>query len=383
MAEAVGPGSASRNDDPRLPIDRVIAGGAAGALSRVTTAPIDRVKLLIQVNAGGSYVPPFGGGGVPGPPATTTPPNAWSVGSRIVKREGVGALWRGTGAAVVRILPYSATTFTVFPWYNEFALRAFGVFGENESSDGTLAGSPGKQIAARFTAGALAGTTATVLTYPLDLLHARVSAHVPGEGKGTASHPGGVGDSSKNFRNGDGFAKHTKTNGGVAYHLRSALKTGGVRSLYSGLGPTLVGIVPYGGVSFATFESIKALYNVRHGAGHGEDTASPENENSTENSTENEMPTLHKLCAGAVAGFLAQTVTYPLHVVRRRMQVHGGGSLNGMGGVKGLKYTGMLHGLFSIYKTEGVKNGLFKGVGLTWIKGPIAAAVVRAFPIEP
>ena len=97
--------SASAATETRAPIDRLIAGGAAGALSRFTTAPIDRVKLLIQVNAT-SYGPP----GVP-PCPQLTPSSAWSVASRIAKQEGAVALWRGTGAAVVRILPYSATTF--------------------------------------------------------------------------------------------------------------------------------------------------------------------------------------------------------------------------------------------------------------------------------
>ena len=34
---------------------------------------------------------------------------------------------------------------------------------------------------------------------------------------------------------------------------------GGARSLYNGLTPTLVGIVPYGGISFATFETLKSM----------------------------------------------------------------------------------------------------------------------------
>ena len=134
--------SAAAATESRPPIDRLIAGGAAGALSRFTTAPIDRVKLLIQVNAT-SYR-----GGAPIP--TLNPSSAWSVASRIAKEEGAVALWRGTGAAVVRILPYSATTFAVFPAYVDALNAAFGVRGDDVSS--------GRTVAARFLAGALAGS---------------------------------------------------------------------------------------------------------------------------------------------------------------------------------------------------------------------------------
>ena len=306
--------SASAATETRAPIDRLIAGGAAGALSRFTTAPIDRVKLLIQVNAT-SYGPP----GVP-PCPQLTPSSAWSVASRIAKQEGAVALWRGTGAAVVRILPYSATTFAVFPAYVDALNAALGTRGDDAAS--------GRTVAARFLAGALAGTTATVITYPLDLLHARVSAHTPA----SAGSGGGV---------------------AMRDHLRVLLRSGGVRGLYSGIGPTLVGIVPYGGVSFATFESLKALYRRRE---LGDDSAT---------SAADSMPTTHKLLAGGASGFLAQTVTYPLHVVRRRMQVYGGE-----------KYSeGLFQSLKTIYATEGIKRGLFRGVGLTWIKAPVAAAV--------
>ena len=86
--------------------------------------------------------------------------------------------------AVVRILPYSATTFAVFPAYVDALNAALGTRGDDAAS--------GRTVAARFLAGALAGTTATVITYPLDLLHARVSAHTPA----SAGSGGGVIDAA-------------------------------------------------------------------------------------------------------------------------------------------------------------------------------------------
>ena len=75
---------------------------------------------------------------------------------------------------------------------------------------------------------------------------------------------------------------------------------------------------------------------------------------------------------------IAQTVTYPLHIVRRRLQV-GGVSKNpaSPAGTPGCKpmYSSVSQGLLRIYQTEGLRNGLFKGVTLTWLKGPLASAL--------
>ena len=320
---------ASAHAPEPLAMERLVAGGAAGALSRVLTAPIDRVKILFQVNRDGLVAP---GGSV-------TPVAALGAARRIVAQEGVTALWRGTGAAVTPILPYSATTFAVYPMYNAALAHAFG---EPESGD----------IATRFAAGALAGTTATVFTYPLDLLHARSAAHLTG---GVAARDFGT-HHGVNFAGVSSAASSAAAASGPApmgfrgsvRHLHAVFTAGGVRSLYAGIGPTLMGIVPYGGLSFAAFETMKTFYKKANDHDWDEDR----------------MPLGYKLAAGGCAGFVAQTVTYPLHVVRRRMQVHGGGI-----------YAGVWEGLRDIYAKEGAVNGLFKGVGLTWLKGPIAAAI--------
>lgn len=63
-------------------------------------------------------------------------------------------------------------------------------------------------------------------------------------------------------------------------------------------GPTLYGILPYAGLKFFVYETLKANL-----------------------SAEAEPPLSAKLACGAVAGVVGQTVTYPLDVVRRQMQV--------------------------------------------------------------
>ena len=126
--------------------------------------------------------------------------------------------------------------------------------------------------------------------------------------------------------------------------LGTIVKEEGPRALYSGLWPTLVGIVPYAGLSFATYNTLKAYWV-----------------NKTKTS-EGDMPTAVRLCAGGIAGLLAQSATYPLDVVRRRMQVQ-----------EPKVYTGVTQAIRSILAGEGVA-GLYKGLTMNWIKGPIAVA---------
>jgi hypothetical protein len=60
----------------------------------------------------------------------------------------------------------------------------------------------------------------------------------------------------------------------------------------------------YAGLSFATFETLKATYREKKGYDHDSD-----------------IPTPYRLMFGGSAALFAQSMTYPLDLVRRRMQV--------------------------------------------------------------
>lgn len=157
----------------------------------------------------------------------------------------------------------------------------------------------------RFLAGSAAGATATTLTYPLDLLRARYAAQ--GAGIVTRAGAAGLGATgvsststataaastavaatavaSAATTGATGFGGQVST--GAAMSARAAasttaaagtgattggarqtisvfgdvariLRAEGVRGLYGGLTPTLIGIIPYAGISFATFETLKS-----------------------------------------------------------------------------------------------------------------------------
>ena len=78
------------------------------------------------------------------------------------------------------------------------------------------------------------------------------------------------------------------------------------------------------------------------------------------------MPTYVRLTAGGIAGLIAQSATYPLDIVRRRMQV---APLDGRPAV------GWITLMSNILQREGLVKGLYKGLSMNWIKSPVAIAV--------
>lgn len=73
-----------------------------------------------------------------------------------------------------------------------------------------------------------------------------------------------------------------------------------------------------------------------------------------------------RLAFGACAGLIGQSASYPLDVVRRRMQT---------AGVTGHTYGTILGTMREIVSEEGVIRGLYKGLSMNWVKGPIAVGI--------
>lgn len=267
-------------------IESLACGGMAGATAKTVIAPMDRVKILFQTDAQRRF----------------SLNAAWRTGSGILREEGLTALWRGHGATLLRVVPYSAASYATFDIYKKGLKDAFPNSGD---------------VLVRFLAGAGAGMTATGLTYPLDMLRARMAV------------------------------RHASLAATQSYWQASTclIRDEGARVIWSGLRPTLLGIVPYSGLSFCLFETIKAKVLEHRGLG-----------------PEGKLQVQERLLAGALSGLLAQSATYPLDVVRRRMQVDP------------TMYPSELVTLRSILATENVR-GLFKGVTMNWLKGPIAISV--------
>ena len=154
----------------------------------------------------------------------------------------------------------------------------------------------GKTPVVDLVAGSAAGATAVAFTYPLDLLRTRLAWRTSAV---VASSSGG---------------RHHHHRATMASVLAQLARKEGIPRLYKGVSPTLLGIFPYAGLKFFVYQYLKGVY--MEGGRAKEGTTGEEKVEG-----ERFVSTPMKLVFGASAGLVAQTITYPLDVVRRRMQV--------------------------------------------------------------
>lgn len=341
-----------------------LAGGASGATAKTIIAPLDRAKILFQISN-----EPFSLRAV-----------YWSI-RNTVRNEGISALFRGNAAQILRIYPYSGIQLASFDAFSHAILAEREIIEEWRGGHGhrrnELKGSSSSikrhkeelTPLERLVAGAAAGGISVAVTYPLDLMRARLAVqHVlPGE--------------SLRYR-------------GIFHAFSEMYREGGIRSFYKGMTPTLIGILPYAGISFATYGTLKQLSRERRdehkieqqAAGSGVVLASPHHSSTSASSTQ--MANWERLVYGGVAGLAGQASTYPLDIVRRRMQTEGFSPFHAhlqhrhtpseplpslAARVKRIN-GGMIDTLFAVYSREG-RRGLFKGLSMNVIKGPIAVGV--------
>ncbi|KAL6344846.1 hypothetical protein AAG906_002752 [Vitis piasezkii] len=276
-------------------VKELIAGGAAGAFAKTAVAPLERTKILLQTRTEG-----FHSLGV------------YQSLKKILKHEGVLGFYKGNGASVLRIVPYAALHFMTYEQYRSWILNNCPALGTGPVVD--------------LLAGSVAGGTAVLCTYPLDLARTKLAYQVV--------------DLRGSFRSDMRSLQAQPAYNGIKDVFKSVYKEGGVRALYRGVGPTLIGILPYAGLKFYIYEKLK-----RH---------VPE---------EHQKSIAMRLSCGALAGLLGQTFTYPLDVVRRQMQVE-----NLQPSIQGnARYRNTLEGLATITRNQGWRQ-LFAGLSINYIK---------------
>eukprot|EP00892_Ulva_mutabilis_P004288 jgi/Ulvmu1/2230/UM013_0077.1 len=331
----------------------IVAGGLAGALGKSSVAPFERAKILIQTGRS-----PYA--------------RVDHVLHYIYKSEGVLGFFRGNGASVVRIVPYAALHYAT---YEHYRAALVSVLQRTSPSDVSASRPP---IWVDLLAGSCSGATAVAVTYPLDLMRTRL-AWTMDASSAAAAAPAAAPSTGRAFTFGAGRRSILQT-------MRAVVEEEGLRGLYRGCTPTLLGILPYAGIKFYTYQSLKRLWADHHAAlahlphpslddsldsHHAPAPAAPPQRHpphAPAATARDRPPLVMSLLFGATAGLVAQTLTYPLDIVRRRMQVS-----NLRGGPEGAHAT-VLGTARAIVQEFGWR-GLFRGVTINYIKVTPATAV--------
>ncbi|KAH9791548.1 mitochondrial substrate carrier family protein [Citrus sinensis] len=178
----------------------LIAGGVAGATSRTATAPLDRLKVVLQVQTTRAHIMP-------------AIRDIWRDG-------GISGFFRGNGLNVLKVAPESAIRFYTYERLKKLIAK---VKGDEEKANIGASG--------RLFAGGLAGAVAQTAIYPMDLVKTRLQTYVCEGGKVPK----------------------------IGAMSRDILVQEGPRAFYRGLVPSLLGIIPYAGIDLAAYESFKEM----------------------------------------------------------------------------------------------------------------------------
>ncbi|OEL21927.1 Mitochondrial adenine nucleotide transporter ADNT1 [Dichanthelium oligosanthes] len=276
----------------------LVAGGVAGGVSRTAVAPLERLKILLQVQNPHSIKY-----------------NGTIQGLKYIWRtEGLRGLFKGNGTNCARIVPNSAVKFFSYEQASKGILWAY----RQQTGDEDAQLTP----LLRLGAGACAGIIAMSATYPMDMVRGRITVQTE--------------KSPYQYR-------------GMFHALGTVYREEGFRALYRGWLPSVIGVVPYVGLNFAVYESLKDWLLQTNSLGLAND---------------NELHVVTRLGCGAVAGTIGQTVAYPLDVIRRRMQMvgwsHADSIVTGQS-KEALQYNGMVDAFRKTVRHEGF-GALYKGL---------------------
>ncbi|XP_046836895.1 ADP,ATP carrier protein-like [Vespa crabro] len=188
-----------------------LAGGISAAVAKTSVAPIERVKLILQVQHTSKQIP-----------ADKRYKGMLDVFIRVPKETGILSLWRGNLANVIRYFPTQALNFAFKDKYK--ALFLGGV--PKEAFWRTFLGN--------LASGGAAGATSLLFVYPLDFARTRLAADV---GKGAQREFTGMKDC-----------------------LLKIFKSDGLFGLYRGFSVSVQGIIMYRAAYFGLYDTAQIFF---------------------------------------------------------------------------------------------------------------------------
>lgn len=317
----VGSGNSSSLDSKSevTAVESLVCGGTAGLLSRFVIAPLDVLKIRLQLQ----FDPSSG-------PTTTTAAGAKphsrvvdTVG-KILRQEGVRAFWKGNVPAEIMYVAYGAAQFTTYRAVSDAVRRVYP-----SAPDATVS----------FVSGSVSGLAATTLTYPFDLLRTRFAVQ--------------------------GAAGRARVYNSLRYAVWHIQHHEDIAGFFRGLAPALVSVVPYMGLMFSSYTQSRKLLDY---------LAPPKTGPGATFRDVHPLLISHEAIAGFLAGFISKGSLFPFDVLRKRLQVQGPTREHYMGGTIPLYPQRPLACARYILRREGLA-GFYRGFLVSMLKSAPASAI--------
>ena len=303
-----------------------IAGAAAGAFARTAVAPIDRVKLIIQLRP--TIISPEASSknGTSSALSSSHPKvssvaqhrTAWQIFRAIVREEGTASLWRGNAPTLLIEAGSTALNFVFFDWY-KLASHSFLTSIEHQypslREDNNGPGSRKRRILRSFVSGGLAGGTTITFLYPLAFMRTRLAVDLGRAEKGERKFTNGMSDVMKQIWRSDGW-----------------------KGFYKGYGIALISVSMHRFVYLGGYDYIKSEFE-----------ASAERANT-------KMQIAERFAAAQFVSMAASTLHYPLDCVRRRLMMEAGRAEGER------RYRNTIHCFRRVWAEEGMR-GFYLGLG--------------------
>lgn len=232
-------------------IQMLSCGFLAGCFTRTVVAPLDVIKIMVQLRGINGYCANKG---------------IFETLARVYQSEGFRGFWKGNFAGCSRLAPYTATKFLVY----DTAKEHFAEDGEHLCNR------------ERLMFGGIAGMVATMTSYPMELVRTRMIVQHPND-------------------------RQLK---GVVHGIKVILNSHGILGLYRGSTSAVIGVMPFEGIQFMCYESLKDyVQRVRL-----------QHEDCCDTKDQITLHSMDYLLLGSVSGLVAQTIAYPLDTIKKRIQ---------------------------------------------------------------
>ena len=301
--------------------------------AKTFVAPLDRVKILFQASN----------------PQFAKYTGSWfgvaTAMKDIYAQDGTRGLFRGHSATLLRIFPYAGIKFVAYEQIRHIIIPS------------NTYETPFR----RLISGSLAGVTSVFFTYPLEVMRVRMAFETKRDSRTS------LGSICRQIYNEQPVQKTATARlphapaPVVPEAIESAVPRIGIVNFYRGFLPTMLGMLPYAGMSFLTHDTVSDLLRHPSIAHH---TTLPRKKKHPKGKPA-PLRSWAELGSGGIAGIVSQTASYPLEVIRRRMQV--GGAVGDGHRLRLGETAGM------IFREKGLR-GFFVGLSIGYVKVfPLAA----------